>query len=292
MQGTWMYNKDTGDVSVLALVVCSTRLIAAIVAVGDLVSAHEDCRWLSHMVFFQGKLCALDGNTDPEDLIAIDIVDDDDCHEPRVSRIERLIVGASLPPQNYIFWEDYLLESHGTLLMIRRKLYYKAEHPSERRHGGIFAYFEEGLWSEVRTLGNDQALFLGRGCSRAIHVSPYDLSRDCLFFLDDYTDWIWKKTTTSCGVYDMKDEKVYSALPMVSWKSGDQNQIICPRLGIIFFEGQTLNNCRFFPICETHKLQAAGEHLQEIVGPEQDDPQMLDYGGTCAAGASTAQRNC
>jgi hypothetical protein len=102
------------------------------------VSAHEDCRWLSHMVFLQGKLCALDGNTDPEDLIAIDIVDDDDCHEPRVSRIERLIVGASLPPQNYIFWEDYLLESHGTLLMIRRKLYYKAEHPSERRHGGIF----------------------------------------------------------------------------------------------------------------------------------------------------------
>ena len=84
------------------------------------------------------------------------------------------------------------------------------------------ADFEEGLWSEVRTLGNDQALFLGRGCSRAIHVSPYDLSRDCLFFLDDYTDWIWKKTTTSCGVYDMKDEKVYSPLPMVSWKSGDQ----------------------------------------------------------------------
>ena len=137
MQGTWMYNKDTGDVSVLALVVCSTRLIAAIVAVGDLgtialcrpgaaawsVSAHEDCscRWLSHMVFFQGKLCALDGNTDPEDLIAIDIVDDDDCHEPRVSRIERLIVGASLPPQNYIFWEDYLLESHGTLLMTSKQ---------------------------------------------------------------------------------------------------------------------------------------------------------------------------
>jgi len=116
------------------------------------------------------------------------------------------------------------------LLMVRRKLYYKAELPPE--NGGILvagssefevfeADFEEGLWSEVRTLGNDQALFLGRGCSRAIHVSPYDLSRDCLFFLDDYTDWIWKKTTTSCGVYDMKDEKVYSALPMVSWKSGD-----------------------------------------------------------------------
>jgi hypothetical protein len=242
MPGTWMYNKDIDDVSVLALVVCSTRLIAAIVAVGALgtialcrpgaaawsVSAHEECRWLSHMVFFQGKLYALDSNADPEDLIAIDIVDDHDCHEPRVSRIERLIVGAFLPTQKYFLCQCYLLESHGTLLMIRRKLYYKAEHPSERRHGGIlvagsseFKVFEEGLWSEVRTLGNDQASFLGRGCSRAICVSPYDLSQDCLFFVDDYIDWLWKKTTTSCGVYDMKDEKVYSPLPMVPWKSGD-----------------------------------------------------------------------
>ncbi|RLM68968.1 hypothetical protein C2845_PM17G00230 [Panicum miliaceum] len=299
MPGMWMYNKDTSDVSVLALVECSTRLIAAIVAVGALgtialcrpgaaawsVSAHEECRWLSHMVFFQGKLYALDSNTDPEDLIAIDIVDDHDCHEPRVSRIERLIEGASLPPQKYSLCQRYLLESHGTLLMIHRKLYYKTEQPSERRHGGVFvagssefevfeADFEEGLWSEVRTLVNDQALFLGRGCSRAICVSPYDLSRDCVFFLDDYTNWLWKKTTTSCGVYDMKDEEVYSSLPMVSWKSGD-----VPATWL-FSQG------------ETYKLQAAGEHLQEIVEPEQDDPQTLHNGGTCAAGASTAQRNC
>ncbi|XP_025808141.1 uncharacterized protein LOC112886453 isoform X1 [Panicum hallii] len=270
-------------------------LIAAIVAVGALgtialcrpgaaawsVSAHEECRWLSHMVFFQGKLYAHDSNTDPEDLIAIDIVDDHDCHEPRVSRIELLIVGAFLPTQKYFLCQCYLLESHGTLLMICRKLYYKAEHPSERRHGGIlvagsseFKVFEEGLWSEVRTLGNDQALFLGRGCSRAICVSPYDLSRDCLFFVDDYIDWLWKKTTTSCGVYDMKYEKGYSPLPMVSWKSGD-----APATWL-FSQG------------ETHSLQAAGEHLQEIVEPEQDDPHTLHYGGTCAAGASTAQRNC
>ena len=43
---------------------------------------------------------------------------------------------------------------------------------------------------------------------------------------------------------------------------------------------------------ETYKLQAAGEHLQEIVEPEQDDPQTLHCGGTCAAGADTAQGNC
>ena len=78
------------------------------------ILAYKQCRWLSHMVFFQGKLYALDSNTDPEDLIAIDIVDDDDCHEPRVSRIERLIEGASLPPQKYFRCQCYLLESHGT----------------------------------------------------------------------------------------------------------------------------------------------------------------------------------
>ncbi|CAN6323277.1 unnamed protein product [Urochloa humidicola] len=244
MRGPWSYNEDAAEISVLSLVVCSARLVAAIVVVGDLgtialcrpgasawsVSSDEDCRWLSHLVFFQGKLYALDGNTDPEDLIAIHIVDDHGCNEPRVSGIERLIQGASLPHQKYSFCLRYLLESHGTLLMIRRKLSYKSEHPSERRYGGTLvagsskfevfeADFEEGLWSEVRTLGNDQALFLGRGCSRAVHMSPYDLSCDCLFFIDDYTDWTWKKTTTSCGVYDMKDGKVYSSLPMVSWKS-------------------------------------------------------------------------
>lgn len=86
-------------------------LIAAIVAVGALgtialcrsgaaawlVSAHEECRWLTDMVFFQGKFYALDSNTDPGDLISIDIVDEHDNDEPRVSRIERLIEGDSQP---------------------------------------------------------------------------------------------------------------------------------------------------------------------------------------------------
>ena len=83
------------------------------------------------------------------------------------------------------------------------------------------ADFEHHLWTEARNLRSDQALFLGQGCSRPVHVSPYDLSRHCIFFLDDYTGSMWKKITTSCGVYDMKNGKVYSPLPMVSWKSGD-----------------------------------------------------------------------
>jgi hypothetical protein len=90
MPGTWRYNMDVQEISVvITLVVCSTRLIAAIVAVGDFgtialcrlgpaawsVSAHYECRWQSHMVWFQGKLHAVDINR--EDLLAFDIVDDE-----------------------------------------------------------------------------------------------------------------------------------------------------------------------------------------------------------------------
>jgi hypothetical protein len=147
------------------------------------------------MVFFQGKLYALDRNNGSEDLISIDIIDEHDSSAPRVSRIERLIEGISLPPQQDIMHRCYLVESHGTLLMIRRKLPYKREHYRGRNYvirvAGIEVFeanFEQHLWAAVRTLGNDQASFLGQGCSRAVCVSPYDLSRDCIFFLDDYVN--------------------------------------------------------------------------------------------------------
>jgi hypothetical protein len=110
--------------------------------------------------------------------------------------------------------------------MIRRKLSYKIQHGirgvlvARSSEFEVFeADFEQRLWTKVRTLGNSQALFVGQRYSRAVHVSPYDVSRDCIFFLDDCPSWVVKQTTESCGVYDMKDEKVYSPLPMVSWKS-------------------------------------------------------------------------
>jgi hypothetical protein len=57
------------------------------------------------------------------------------------------------------------------------------------------ADFGRMLWTVVRSLGDDLALFVGRGCSRAVCVSPYDLSRDSIFFVDDYPDpsLYWKK---------------------------------------------------------------------------------------------------
>ncbi|OQU82738.1 hypothetical protein SORBI_3005G015100 [Sorghum bicolor] len=229
VRGTWLDNKDKDEILVTSLVVCSTRLIAAIVAIRSYMRVHEVCRF-SDMVFLQGKIYALDRSAMPMPgyLIAIDIVDEYDS-EPRVSRIECVIEGISFPLQEKFFWVPYLLEFHGTLLMVCKKLSYKIEHQSGNfsiifvAGGSGFVVFEANLerhlWAEMKTLGNDQALFLGRGCSRAVHVSPYDLSRDCIFFLDDFTGY-WKKTTTACELYDMKDEKIYSPLPMVSRKSG------------------------------------------------------------------------
>ncbi|TVU27311.1 hypothetical protein EJB05_29913, partial [Eragrostis curvula] len=103
----WMNVMSAEDITVVSLIVCSPCLIAAIVADDDSgydpgtialcrpgaaewsVSAHEPCRCLSDMAFFQGKLYAIDTNT--EDLLAIDIVDEHDNNKPRVSRIVRII---------------------------------------------------------------------------------------------------------------------------------------------------------------------------------------------------------
>lgn len=132
------------------------------------------------MVFLQGKLYALENITTSQDVVAIDdIVDEHDSNEPRVSRIELLIEGVSWLPVRYSLRWPYLLESHGTLLMICRKIPYKTEPTFGRRDGVTFvagssefevfeADFEHHLWTEVRNLGNDQALFLGprvlKGC--------------------------------------------------------------------------------------------------------------------------------
>ncbi|KAJ1269693.1 hypothetical protein BS78_07G230800 [Paspalum vaginatum] len=261
-EDTWLHIKDRDKICVLSLVVCSPRLIAAIVAVRYLgaialcrpgaaswsVSARDECRYLSHMVFFQGKLYALD-DADPdrtEDLIRIDIVDEHGSDVPRVSRIERFIQGACYQCQD----DDddcmnYLLESHGSLLMVCREVHYKIDHYGHRVGSSEFevlkANLEQHMWTNLRTLGNDQALFLGQGCSKTVCVSPYDLSRDCIFFLDDYpyNDWYyWSEkyddSIISGGVYDMKDKKTYPPLPMASWKDGKG-----PPATWIFWQGST-----------------------------------------------------
>ncbi|WVZ88240.1 hypothetical protein U9M48_034783 [Paspalum notatum var. saurae] len=284
MQNTWMDIKDTGKVSVRSLTLCSTRLVAAIVTVGVSctialcrpgaaawsVSAHDQTRCLSQMVFLHGKIFTLEN---AHDLIAIDIVDDHDSDEPRMSRMERLIAGASSRLQRYPCSVHHLLESHGTLLMVRRNLFQETRHDDgssgvARNKFEMFnADFECHLWAEARTLQNYQALFLGPGCSRAVQVSPYDISRDCIFFLD-YFNWPFFRLVGSCGVYDMKDEKVHSPLPMVSWNAGT--------FPATWFFSQDAG--------QTNKAQTVGEHVQETVEPEEEGPLALEVGGTFSAG--------
>ncbi|XP_066338957.1 putative F-box protein At5g55150 [Miscanthus floridulus] len=264
-------------ISVLSLVVCSKRLIAVIVTkvLGGRTGTLALCRpgdraWsmgtnelsgrLSDIVFFRGKLYAIDVNNGRQDLLAIEIVDENGKDDPRVSRIERIFIGVPITSQC-----SYLVESRGRLLMVRRKI--NCRHERVYCWGGnsfilvagsskfeVFeADFGRMLWTKLRSLGDDQALFVGRGCSRAVCVSPYDLSRDSIFFVDDYISSVWKKTTTSCGVYDMKDKKVYSTLPMVSWMSGD-----IPATWL-FCEESTTNG-----------LQITGKHLQEPVETDKE----------------------
>uniref|UniRef100_A0A0A9CZF4 KIB1-4 beta-propeller domain-containing protein n=1 Tax=Arundo donax TaxID=35708 RepID=A0A0A9CZF4_ARUDO len=95
MPGTWMDCMDSDKISVTSLIVCFTHLIALIVSVEELgtialcrpgaaawsVSVHEQCRCLSDMVFFQGRLYAIDVYTG--DFLAIDIMDEHDNGKPR-----------------------------------------------------------------------------------------------------------------------------------------------------------------------------------------------------------------
>ncbi|TVU27251.1 hypothetical protein EJB05_29849, partial [Eragrostis curvula] len=291
----WMDVMSAEDITVVSLIVCSPRLIAAIVSADDCgydpctialcrpgaaawsVSAHEPCRLLSDMVFFQGMLYVIDTNT--EDLLAIHIVDEHDNDKPRVSRIVRIIEGVPVPDRQYIHQMPYLLESHGKLLMIRRKISYTTVLGGVRKSPFLVVRSNEFqvlkadfgclFWAEMRSLGPNQALFLGRGCSRAVSVSPYDLSRDCIFFVDDYIGWHWKKTTTSCGVFGMKDGKVYSSLPMVSWKS------------------ENVPATWLFSQDKIGKLRTTEEHSKELVEPDMQDNVMLPRGGTSSLDAST-----
>jgi hypothetical protein len=55
-----------------------------------LLTAHDPSRWYADMVFFDGKLYAL---TNDEDLLALEVGDDDESGQPRVSHVERVFEG-------------------------------------------------------------------------------------------------------------------------------------------------------------------------------------------------------
>ncbi|RLN34230.1 uncharacterized protein C2845_PM03G07130 [Panicum miliaceum] len=190
------------------------------------------------MTFHQGKLYAL---ADDEKLLVINISQDPSTGDPQVSRIGQVIKGdhephfeALFPDNTTVAWfpDDtmakkklYLVESRGALLMVRRKV-------CCRMVGGTIvagrisefevleADFEHSRWVNVTTLGDDQMLFLGRSCSKAVSASQYGMSSDQIF-LDDVMEnaaqYAVDEENTSVNVYDMRDGEVSSPLPM-AWK--------------------------------------------------------------------------
>ncbi|WVZ54775.1 hypothetical protein U9M48_005524 [Paspalum notatum var. saurae] len=156
-----------------------------------------DDMWLSHMVFFQEQLYALDNVADLQDLIAIDFVNEDDSDEPRVSRIEHLIEGVSVPHPTHSACMHYLLQSHGSLLMICRKLSYTLEHdlgvPGSSEFEVFKADFEQHSWAEVRQVSWKHQGRISRKLLKPEEVDPLMLICGGTYSVD-YSTTPWRCT--------------------------------------------------------------------------------------------------
>ena len=87
-----------------------------------------------------------------------------------------------------------------------------------------FAVFQADLWSsrwvQVNTLGSDEALFVGRLCSRAVRGHRHGVRGNQIFFLDDSGGMEGPPLNdVLANAYDMKDGSVSEVLLMNS--SGD-----------------------------------------------------------------------
>ncbi|XP_044357929.1 uncharacterized protein [Triticum aestivum] len=254
---TWMHIEDMeGKLRMSKIILCSPNLVAALVGVGRpchlpichpggpsqilmcqpgasswSVRAYDKCRLYEDMAFYQGKLYAI---ANDENLFVVNISQDQCTGDPQVSRVGQVIKG---DPWQTVASEDdntpgkklYLVESRGKLLMVCRKIWVPELEDGDFSFGNEFevfeADFEHSRWVKVTTVGDDQVLFLGRRCSRAVSVSQYGLPGDRIFFLDD--DEVNRvkygyDENTFCSAYNMRDGKVSSPHPMISWKRCDE----------------------------------------------------------------------
>jgi hypothetical protein len=81
--------------------------------------------WITDMAFYQGKLYVVDYH---EDLLALDISVDDKTGDPRVSRIGRVINVYQFDNELTLLRMLYLVESCGSLLLVRRRIFHKHVH--------------------------------------------------------------------------------------------------------------------------------------------------------------------
>ncbi|XP_048549492.1 uncharacterized protein LOC125529128 isoform X1 [Triticum urartu] len=250
---TWMHINTSEKLHISKLIPCSPNLVAALVGIGHTsqillcqpgasswsVRAYDQCKGFEDMAFYQGKLYAI---ANDENLLVVNISQDHSTGDPQVSRIGQIIKGEPWYP---VVLEDntmpckklYLVESHGALLMVRRAIWCRVPGPGVpgeviagvSRFEVFKADFEHSWWVKVSTMGDDQVLFLGRRCSRAMSVSQYGLSGDYIFFLDDdeenRTDYCYDKENTSFSAYDMRSSSVLPACPSIFWKCCDEMRL-------------------------------------------------------------------
>ncbi|CAN6372857.1 unnamed protein product [Urochloa humidicola] len=239
------------------ILVCSPRLVAAHVRLGNrsrtdiaVCQPGASCssRWsvcldeygtvpqLGAMAFHGGELFAT--HLLRPDLYAIDVSVSVDGH-PWVSQVRRVIAGDTLVRLPTIVARSlfqfsvkafYLVESAsgGALLMVRREM-----QKDLTRKGRFFATgqnmfevfradFENSRWTAMATIGDEQQLFLcGRGQCRSLSVLPFGMRGDRIVYFENDEWWHEKDNPCSCNVHDIRDGKVYTYLPRVSWKRGE-----------------------------------------------------------------------
>ncbi|CAO2149600.1 unnamed protein product [Urochloa humidicola] len=196
------------------------------------VRMHQWAPFFLDIVFHQGKLYALDWM---DTLFAVDISVDHSTGDPYVSQIQEVISGL-LPGRSWLspgflkMKVRYLVESRGALLVVCRMIDFHLEpgqgrvyEAGQNRFEVFEANFGRSTWAKVMTLGDNQVLFLRRRCCKSVSVSHKEVPGDSIFFLDNYVDdphWHGSATSTSssCSIYSMRDGKVSTALPTVSWK--------------------------------------------------------------------------
>ncbi|RCV43899.1 hypothetical protein SETIT_9G331400v2 [Setaria italica] len=214
--------------TVRKLVMCpGGRVVAAVVGDGRLgkiamclagagsswvVSGHDAWRGITDIAFYDGKVCAVE---DTGELFAMPTGEDGRTGEPTVAWDRRVIKASHAvparrrkkapPPAT-----QYLFVSGDRLLMIHRAV---------TGDGATkFANLVTARWSEVTSVGDDTALFVGRWCTLARRVLAYELPGNRIHFLDD--DAFPRGCSDSFGSYNMGDGKTYPLLPPLELCNG------------------------------------------------------------------------
>lgn len=105
----------------------------------------------------------------------------------------------------------YLLVYGGRLMMVHRTAAAMSDGGATTRSEVFKADLVRPRWSEVTSVGDDTALFVGRWSSFALRVSKYKLPGNRIHFLDDDV-FCGGCPDDKFGSYDMADRKIYPLL--------------------------------------------------------------------------------